>query len=590
MNIVDPVRRKALPAVAKAAAAVVVLLAAYVLIESATHRKAPGAAETPGPVAGELTAAGPSGDWSQWCGRQDRNMVSGATGLPDSFEEVRGSKPRPGPLRNVKWVARLGEAIYGSPVVAGGRVYIGGCESGMGGDDAIGVLWCFRESDGAPLWKLRSPYIAKLYNRSFGITSTPTVEGDRVYLLGHLGEVLCLNAHGLAQGNSGPFKDEESLLAVGREKLKDELAPDGNRVLAYSRGTPEKLGPTDADVVWRFDMIKEVRCWPFNAQNAALLIRGDCLYVPTCSVFDRRPHEGPTIVPPDEWKKKYHRKTYDSPNLIVLDKRTGTLLAADETGAFEESFHGAHSSPALGRIAGRELLVWCSGRGVCYAFDPDFAARTDGKPARLKTVWRFRCVDAATYDANSLDKRPKQKVEIVASPVIYHNRVYVAVGNDLRDAGRRAPPGRLVCIDATGTGDITATGKVWSLDDMRSSSSTVAIAGGLLYAADASGMVYCIDADTGRVYWTQQTSAIWASPLAADGKVFIPTYNSGLLVMAAGKRKRIIAQSPSQSHMVSSPAVAHGVVYVANQQYLYALQCRPAGRKSENGTSPVSQP
>jgi outer membrane protein assembly factor BamB len=125
---------------------------------------------------------------------------------------------------------------------------------------------------------------------------------------------------------------------------------------------------------------------------------------------------------------------------------------------------------------------------------------------------------------------------------------------------------------------------------MRSSSSTVAIAGGLLYAADASGMVYCIDADTGRVYWTQQTSAIWASPLAADGKVFIPTYNSGLLVMAAGKRKRIIAQSPSQSHMVSSPAVAHGVVYVANQQYLYALQCRPAGRKSENGTSPVSQP
>ena len=54
MNIVDPVRRKALPAVAKAAAAVVVLLAAYVLIESATHRKAPGAAETPGPVAGEL--------------------------------------------------------------------------------------------------------------------------------------------------------------------------------------------------------------------------------------------------------------------------------------------------------------------------------------------------------------------------------------------------------------------------------------------------------------------------------------------------------------------------------------------------------
>ena len=238
------------------------------------------------------------------------------------------------------------------------------------------------------------------------------------------------------------------------------------------------------------------------------------------------------------------------------------------------------SSPALGRIAGKELLIWCSGRGVCYAFDPDFAARGDGKLARLKMVWQFRCVDPATYDAGSIAKRPQQKVEIVASPVIYRNRVYVVVGNDLRDAGRRAPPGRLVCIDATGTGDITRTGKVWSFDDIRSSSSTVAIADGLLYTADASGMVYCLDADTGRVYWTHQTSAVWASPLVADGKVFIPTYNTGLLVMAAGKHKRIIAQSPSHSHMVASLAVANGVLYVANQKYLYALQRRPIGAKT----------
>jgi outer membrane protein assembly factor BamB len=509
-------------------------------------------------------------------------MVSGATGLPDCFDQVRGSNPDAGGLRNVRWVARLGEATYGSPVVAGGRVYLGGCQSGMGRDDAIGMLWCFRQSDGALLWRLRSPFIAQLYNRSFGITSTPTVEGDRVYLLGHLGEVLCLNANGLAKGNTGPFKDEESLLAVGRERLKAELAPDGNRIMEFSGGKPGKLGPTDADIVWRFDMIKLVRCWPFNAQNAALLIRGDRLYVPTCTVFDRRPGEGPRVVPPEEWKKKYHRKTYDSPNLIVLDKHTGTLLAADETGAFDESFHGAHSSPALGRIAGKELLIWCSGRGVCYAFDPDFAARGDGKLARLKMVWQFRCVDPATYDAQSIAKRPQQKVEIVASPVIYRNRVYVAVGNDLRDAGRRAPPGRLVCIDATGTGDITRTGKVWSFDDIRSSSSTIAIADGLLYAADASGMVYCLDAETGRVYWTHQTSAVWASPVVADSKVFIPTYNTGLLVMAAGKHKRIIAQSPSHSHMVSSPAVANGVLYVANQKYLYALQRRPAGAESKD--------
>jgi len=460
MEDVGLILRKELSAVHKAAA--IISLAAYVLIETVTPRAAAGDVETDVSVANDPTAVQQSAEWPQWCGRQDRNMVSGATGLPDGFDQVCGPKPDVGRLRNVKWAARLGEAVYGSPVVAGGRVYIGGCESGMGRDDAIGVLWCFRQSDGGLLWRLRSPYIAGLYNRSFGITSTPTVEGDRVYLLGHLGEVLSLNVNGLAKGNSGPFQDEEALLALGREKLKEELAPDGNRILEYSHGTPGKLDFTDADIVWRFDMIKEVRCWPFNAQNAALLIRGDRLYVPTCSVFDRRPGEGPTVVPPEEWKKKYHRKTYDSPNIIVLDKHTGT-------------------------------------------------------------------------------------------------------------------------------GDITPTGKVWSLDTIRSSSSTVAIADGLLYTADASGMVYCLDADTGRVYWTHQTSPGWASPLVADGKVFLPTYNAGLLVMATGKQRRIISQSPSQSHMVSSPAVANGVVYVANQKYLYALQRRPTGAKTEHAASPVHQ-
>ena len=259
MKNVGLVLRNVLPAARKAAAVAIILLAACVLVETATHRAVAGDIAAQVPVANEPAAVPPSADWPQWCGRQDRNMVSGATGLPDCFDQVRGSNPDAGGLRNVKWVARLGEATYGSPVVAGGRVYLGGCQSGMGRDDAIGMLWCFRQSDGALLWRLRSPYIAQLYNRSFGITSTPTVEGDRVYLLGHLGEVLCLNANGLAMGNTGPFKDEESLLAVGRERLKAELAPDGNRIMEFSGGTPGKLGPTDADIVWRFDMIKLVR-------------------------------------------------------------------------------------------------------------------------------------------------------------------------------------------------------------------------------------------------------------------------------------------------------------------------------------------
>ena len=47
-------------------------------------------------------------------------------------------------------------------------------------------------------------------------------------------------------------------------------------------------------------------------------------------------------------------------------------------------------------------------------------------------------------------------------------------------------PGRLVCFDATQSGSITRTAKIWSFDDVRSSDTTVAIADGLLYTGDAA--------------------------------------------------------------------------------------------------------
>ena len=64
-------------------------------------------------------------DWSQWRGRPDRNGVSNETVLPDRFEET-SDKPAGTHLQNVKWVARLGAGAFGSPVVSGGKVFIGG--------------------------------------------------------------------------------------------------------------------------------------------------------------------------------------------------------------------------------------------------------------------------------------------------------------------------------------------------------------------------------------------------------------------------------------------------------------------------------
>jgi outer membrane protein assembly factor BamB len=358
---------------------------------------------------------------------------------------------------------------------------------------------------------------------------------------------------------------EAALMAQGREFRGLKLDSGGRVVRDITPGRPGRIDPSDADIVWRFDMVKELNTKPYNSLTSAALVVGDYLFVGTGNTGTLSASRGgpkPTPIDP-------------SPALIVLDKRTGKLLAVDDAGIHRVIFHGAHASPAYGVVNGRPLVFY-GAAGRCYAFDARFQPRADGQPAKLKPAWEFNCLASGSY-ADPKAPRPK-RAEVVATPVFHKNRVYMAIGNDLIHSGARAGPGRLVCIDATQQGDISATGLIWSLDTIRSSSSTVAIKDGLVYAADASGMVYCLDADTGRVHWTHPTGPIWASPLIADGKVYLPTHDRGLLVLAEGRTKRIITDAQGTLVLDASAVAANGVLYIASHKNLYALKAPGSGK------------
>ena len=526
-----------------------------------------------------------TGDWRQWCGAWDRNMVSNEKNLPEYFDEL--TPTRTTGLSNVKWVAPLNSHyVFGSPVVAEGKVLLGGSSREPGQSSESAMLWCFQESDGKLLWRMRSPYITKLYNQgSFGICSTPTVENGRAYLLGHLGDVLCLDMNGQNDGNQGPFTNEPQYFASGARCIRNEVAEDGSHVLECTPGTPANISTQDADILWRFDMLREVNCFPFNALNPSVIVRGDRVYVATCSI-QATTGDG-SLVRIKPWEEK-NKKKYDSPSLIVLDKNTGKLLARERQNIFNGTFHGAYSSPSLGKVNGRDVLVYGGGNGVCYAFDPDFASGNDGKPAELGLIWKFDCLDPASYGPEfRIDHL--QKAEIIGTPVIYKNRIYVTIGNDMIRSGEAARQGRLICVDATQFGDVTRTARIWSFDDIRSTASTVAIADGLIYVTDAGGSVYCLDADTGQLHWTHKTGIVWSSPLVADGKVYVGTHTNGLLVFAHGKEKKILFESASTMDIVGSPAVSHGVLYVASQKHLYALEAGKRGGLTAGVPDGISQ-
>ena len=456
-----------------------------------------------------LSASDPAtGDWPMWGGTPDRNMVSAMKGLPTEWD-VKTKK-------NIKWMANLGSQSYGNPVVAGGMVFVGTNnelvrDPKQPGDR--GVLMAFRESDGEFLWqqthvKLES---GRANDWPFqGVASSPLVEGERLYYVSNRGVVHCLDIQGFRDNeNDGSFKDE---------KL---------------------TGQFDADVIWSFDMMEQVGSYPHNLSNSSPVVWGDLIYVSTSNGQD----ESHVNIPSPR-----------APAIIALNKNTGEL-AWEDNSVEDRILHGQWSTPTVGRIGGVLQVISAQGDGWVRGYEAETG----------KKLWEF--------DTNPKDSVwPRTRNELIGTPVIYEDRVYIANGQDPEHG---EGTGHLYAIDPTKRGDITKSGLVWHFDKIRRSISTAAIVDGLVYIPDFSGYFHCLDAKTGQLYWTHDMlAAVWASPLVADGKVYLSDEDGDVVVMAHGKEAKVLTEINMGSAVYATAVPAHGTLFLNNRSQLFAISVK----------------
>ena len=453
-----------------------------------------------------LRASDPgSGNWPMWGGTPDRNQVSNMKNVPTEWD-VKTKK-------NIKWVAELGSQSYGNPVVADGMVFVGtnnelARDPKQGGDR--GVLMAFRESDGQFMWQHTHPKLeaGRANDWPFqGVASSPIVEGQKLYYVSNRGVVICLDTQGFRdKENDGPFTDE---------KL---------------------TGENDADIIWQFDMIEEVGSYPHNMSNSSPVIMGDLIYVSTSNGQD---------------ESHVHIPSPRAPSVIALNKNTGKLVWEDNS-VEDRILHGQWSTPAVGSIGGVMQVVSAQGDGWVRGYEAESG----------KKLWEF--------DTNPKDAVwPRTRNELIATPVIYQNVVYIANGQD-PEHGEGV--GHMYAIDGTKRGDITKTGMVWHFDKIRRSISTAAIADGLVYVSDFSGYLHCLDAKTGQEYWNHDLlAAVWASPFLIDGKVYLGDEDGDVVVMAHGKEKKQLAEMNMGSAVYGTIVPANGVLFINNRSQLFAI-------------------
>lgn len=340
-------------------------------------------------------------DWPQLGGDSHRNNVTEGHGIPDDWDFRTG--------KNIRWSVSLGSQTYGNIVVANGRVFVGtnnghGYLSRYDQSVDLGVLLCFREMDGKFLWQHSCEKLptGRVHDWPYqGIASAPVVEGDRLWLVTNRGEVTCLDTNGFHDNqNDGPYDGE------------------------FSKNRNE------SDVVWTFDMMKELGVRQHNLATCAPTIWKNTLFVCTSNGVD----ESHIKVPAP-----------DSPSFIAMDKRTGKVLWTDNSPG-SNILHGQWSCPVVGVFDGIPQVIFPGGDGWLYSFHAEKWSK-DGKPELL---WKF-------------DGNPKESIwrpggsgsrnNIVAVPVIHDGKIFAAMGQDPEHG---PGPGILWCLDPTRRGDVSS--------------------------------------------------------------------------------------------------------------------------------------
>ncbi|MGL6226155.1 MAG: PQQ-binding-like beta-propeller repeat protein [Thermoguttaceae bacterium] len=496
---------------------------------------------------------------------------SSTSKYPESFEPGRRD-PRSGQFlatgKNVRWAVPIGFPTYATPVVANGKVLIGTLNNEPYVPERGGsrnVLLCFDEKTGEFLWELALPKndgIPYFDSYCVGISSTPTVIGDEVFLTTGRGEVLCLDLCGLTNGNTGPYQEESLLYA----------AEPGQSV-----GMTEK----DADIIWRYDMFRELNAKPHDTNNCQIIHDQGLLYVNTGNA----PNYTHQIV-----------EHPDAPAMIVLDAKTGCLLARDAFGIGNNISHGQWCSPTLANVNGVNYIFYGGGNGVLYAFETfnrdDLLFRVkenNGEPVVIPTNWTFHGDPRAQPHSGEVvppfeTKMGSASYTCLPPPAYEKERIFMLFGFDGWN-GAKPLKTWLACLDARydrhetigdrggETVDRTETALIWGTGNIEGGAITpITISNGLLYFADRKGNFYCYETESGQLVWTLPLKGdIWAKPLLVDGKIYIGTDRRLFYVLQAGRTPKILGEMQMPDRIFAPCAASEMGIYIAGEGFLYAI-------------------
>lgn len=386
---------------------------------------------------------------------------------------------------------------------------------------------------------------------------TPVVADGRVFGCGYVGEgktieevLFCLD---LATGKelwSHTFPDFLSDVVYQRYAIgSPTVDPETGNVFAMTVPGLLHAFTRDGVMLWQRSLMEEFGRLTFpNGRNGAPLVIGDLVVMHF--IFGSWGPLGPA-------RDRFY----------AFDKRTGEAVWVTIPG--ENPYDNSLALPVVEVRGGKTLIYTGLGCGNMAAID---AFTGD-------VLWRFL---GARGGYNS-------------SALVDGDRLICVHGLENIDS---SVIGRMVALDLTKpaeNGVLPASAEVWRRDLVAFSSSPV-LYDGRVYLTSQNGDLHCLDPKTGADHWHVKlaTSQLHASPLAADGKLYVPLPEGEFVVVRAGGDQAVVlGQAQLEGSCLGAPALAGGRMLVHTTGKLYCFGERvgdapvwPA-RATTKGSEPV---
>ena len=389
--------------------------------------------------------------------------------------------------------------------------------SGMGTSDATRLPVEWDQANGL-VWKTALPGAG---------ASSPVTFGDRVYLTSYTGFFV-------------PDEPGGSLDQLKRHLIAIRL-DDGQVV--WDKAVPAKLPEEeqirDHGFAASSVAVDEQRIYVFFGKTGVFAFDHDGNQLWQADVGSKTNGWGSAASPVLYKDLVFINASVESESLVAMDRKTGAEKW--RSGGIREAWN---TPLVVTASSGREELI-VPVQGSVLAFDPDSG----------ESLWSCK-TDIGWYMVPSV---------VAADGVIYC-------------LGGRSGTAALA-IRAGGSGDVTATHRLWTSQKGSNVSSPVYLDGHLYWAHESREIAYCVKAATGEVVYEQRLNRagqFYASALLADGRLYYLTRNGKTFVLAAKPQFEQLAVNDLSDRSVfnASPAVAGNRLLLRSDKYLYCVGAR----------------